>query len=66
MFGNNEAFVSEDFDTGLYNHDSLMPTSSFSDLAVGHGEPVTEVFYFEGKRYIAATYADTIVIRPDF
>lgn len=65
MFGNNDAFLSEDFDTGLYNHeDSLMASSTFSDLAVGHGEPVTEVFYYEGKPYIAATYNNTIVIRP--
>jgi len=64
-FGNSDAFLSDDFDTGLYNHeDSLMASSTFSDLAVGHGEPVTEVFYYEGKRYIAATYSDTIVIRP--
>ncbi len=65
MFGNNEAFISEEFDTGLYNHhDSLMSESTFSELAVGHGEPVTEVFYYEGKRYIASTYSDTLVIRP--
>lgn len=65
MFGNNDAFLSEEFDTGLYNHeDSLMASSSFSDLAVGHGEPTTEVFFYEGRRYIAATYNDTIVIRP--
>jgi hypothetical protein len=65
MFGNNDAFLSDDFDTGLYNHDdSLMASSTFSDLAVGHGEPVTEIFFYEGKRFIAATYSDTIVIRP--
>ncbi len=65
IFGNNDAFYSEDFDTGLYNkEDSLMASSSFSDLAVGHGEPVSETFFYEGQRYVAVTYSDTIVIRP--
>lgn len=65
MFGNNDAFLSDDFDTGLYNHeDQLMASSTFSDLKVGKGEPVTEVFFYEGKRFVAATYSDTIVIRP--
>lgn len=65
IFGNNDAFYSEDFDTGLYNHeDSLMASSSFSDLAVGHGQPTSETFFYEGKRFIAVTYSDTIVIRP--
>ncbi len=61
-----DVFVSDDFDASFYRRkDYMLHASSFSDLAV-HGQAETEVFYYEGKRYIAATYDDTLVIRPDF
>lgn len=62
-----DVFISDDFDTAFYNQtDYLMPSSSFSDLAVGTPADPEEVFYYEGRRYIAANCNGVLVIRPDF